>query len=172
MRYEQIKLAEAAAHFDRLGQIVDTVHVTRGLAPIDAKGALSTFAKRGDTAALAWNEDQLVGVTCLGLCHHFIAGPEWLPVKLHLARDGIDLGAVACSHFVYLSPDYWAAGHTFALTEAARHSNPAITHTLSHGFATKALEDWAAKLPGMVELPMAGPGASRVFVREVQQGSG
>jgi hypothetical protein len=167
MRYEQLNLADAVVHFDRLARIVTDVRVRKNLVPIAAPAALATFAKRGDTAALAWDGDQLVGVTCLGLCHHFIAGPEWLPLKLHLAQSGIDLGKVGCTHFVYLSPDYWGSGATRALTEAARRSNPAITHTLSHSFATKDLEDWAAQLPGMVELAVEAPSGGRVFVREV-----
>ena len=167
MRYEQVKLAEAAEHFERLGTIVADVRNKIARDPIDAKPMLEAFAKRGDTASLAWDGDQLVGVTCLGLCHHFIAGPEWLPIKVHLASEGYDLGRVGCSHFVYLSPDYGGAGHTFALTEASRRSNPAVTHTLSHSFATKDLEDWAAKLPGMVELSFPNPQGGRVFVREI-----
>lgn len=167
MRYEQIKLADAAPHFDRLTRIVGDVRGRRGLVPLDARAALQAFARRGDTAALAWDVDQLVGVTCVGLCHHFIAGPDWMPVKVSLARAGYDLARIGCSHFVYLSPDYWGAGVTFALTEAARRSNPGLTHTLSHGFATQELEDWAAKLPGMVELPLKAPDGRRVLVREV-----
>jgi GNAT superfamily N-acetyltransferase len=165
--YEQITLAHAAQHFDRLVEIVDDVRLKQGLAPINAMAALQGFAKRGDTAALAWDDGQLMGLTCLGLCHHFIAGTEWLPVKLHLARLGINLATLGCSHFVYLDPAHWGAGHTSALTEAARRSNPAITHTLSHSFATPALETWAAKLPGMQDLNMPGPDGGRVFVREV-----
>ena len=167
MNYEQITLAHAAQHFDRLVEIVDVVRLKQGLTAINAMAALQSFAKRGDTAALAWDGGQLVGITCLGLCHHFIAGTEWLPVKLHLARSCIPLSTLGCSHFVYLDPDHWRAGHTSALTEAARRSNPAITHTLSHSFATAALETWAAKLPGMKELEIRGPNEGRVFVREV-----
>lgn len=103
----------------------------------------------------------------LGLCHHFIAGPEWLPIKVHLAREGYDLSKMGCSHFVYFSPDYWGGGGTFALTEASRHSNPAVTHTLAHTLPSKEMEDWAAKLPGMVELGVACPKGGSVFVREV-----
>ena len=102
MRYEQVKLAKAAEHFERLGTIVADVRKKTGREPIDAKPMLEVFAKRGDTAALAWDGDQLVGVTGLGLCHHFIAGAEWIPIKLHLAREGYDLGKIGCSHFVYL----------------------------------------------------------------------
>jgi hypothetical protein len=167
MHYQELKLADAAEHFDRLTSIADAVRTQTGLAGFDAQRALQVFARRGDTAALAWDGDQLVGVTCLGLCHHFIAGPEWIPVKMHLAREGYNLSTVGCSHFVYLSPEYWRVGATFSLTEAARRSNPALTHTLSHSFATQALEDWAAKLPGMVELSVRGPGDKRVFIREV-----
>ena len=167
MDYEQITLAHAVQHFDRLASIVDDVRLKQGLTPMNAMAALQSFAKRGDTAALAWDGGQLMGLTCLGLCHHFIAGTEWLPVKLHLARSGINLATLGCSHFVYLSPDYWGSGATRALTEAARRSNPAITHTLSHSFATPELETWAAKLPGMKELGVPGPNGGRVFVRGV-----
>ena len=167
MDYEQITLAHAVQHFDRLASIVDDVRLKQGLTPMNAMAALQSFAKRGDTAALAWDGGQLVGITCLGLCHHFIAGTEWLPVKLHLARSGINLATLGCSHFVYLSPDYWGSGATRALTEAARRSNPAITHTLSHSFATPELETWAAKLPGMQDLNVPRPDGGRVFVRVV-----
>ncbi len=167
MNFDQLTLAHATAHFDRLADIVEDVRIKQGLAPINALAALQRFAKRGDTAALAWDEDQLVGITCLGLCHHFIAGTHWLPVKVHLARSGINLATLGCSHFLYLAPEYWGAGHTAALTEAARRSNPTITHTLSHGFPTPELENWAAKLPGMNELAVRGPGGGRVFVRKV-----
>jgi hypothetical protein len=167
MDYEQITLAHAAQHFDRLVEIVDVVRLKQGLTAINAMAALQSFAKRGDTAALAWDGGRRVGITCLGLCHHFIAGTEWLPVKLHLARSGIPLSTLGCSHFVYLDPDHWGAGHTASLTEAARRSNPAITHTLSHSFATKGLEGWAAQMPGMVELPVEAPDVGRVFVRVV-----
>ena len=167
MDYEQITLAHAAQHFDRLASIVDDVRLKQGLTPMNAMAALQGFPKRGDTAALAWDDGQLMGLTCLGLCYHFIAGTEWLPIKLHLARSGINLATLGCSHFVYLDPAHWGEGHTTALTEAARRSNPAITHTLSHSFATPALETWAAKLPGMKELDVPGPNGGRVFVREV-----
>lgn len=167
MRYQKLKLADAAEHFDRLAAIALAVRDQTGREGFDAHRALRTFAKRGDTAALAWDGDQVVGVTCLGLCHHFIAGPKWIPVKLHLAREGYNLGTVGCSHFVYLSPDYWGTGVTFALTEAARRSNPVLTHTLSHSFATQALEDWAAALPGMVDVGLKGSDGKRVFVREI-----
>jgi hypothetical protein len=167
MRYEQVKLADVAEHFKRLSQVVADVRVKTGREPIDAMPMLEAFAKRGDTAALAWDADQLVGVTCLGLCHHFISGPEWMPIKVHLAREGYDLGKVGCSHFVYLSPDYWGGGATFALTEASRRSNPAVTHTLAHTLHSKEMEEWAAALPGMVELGVACPKGGRVFVREV-----
>jgi hypothetical protein len=167
MRYEQVKLADAAEHFPRLGEIVAAVREKTGRDPLDAVSALRAFAKRGDTVALAWDGDQLVGVTCLGLCHHFIAGPEWLPIKVHLAREGYDLSKLGCSHFVYLSPDYWGAGATFALTEASRRSNPALTHTLAHTLPSKEMEDWAAALPGMVDIGLPSPNGGRVFVREV-----
>lgn len=167
MRYEQVKLAEAAQHFERLSQIVADVRVKTGREPIDAMPMLEAYAKRGDTAALAWDGDQLVGVTCLGLCHHFIAGAEWIPIKLHLAREGYDLGKVGCSHFVYLSPDYWGGGATFALTEASRRSHPAVTHTLSHTLPSKEMEDWAAALPGMVDIGLPNPNGGRVFIRAV-----
>jgi hypothetical protein len=167
MRYEQVKLADVAEHFGRLSLIVEDVRRKQGLPDLDAVAALEAFAKRGDTAALAWDGDQLVGVTCLGLCHHFISGPEWMPIKVHLAREGYDLGKVGCSHFVYLSPDYWGGGATFALTEASRRSNPAVTHTLAHSFATIELEDWAAKLPGMVDIGLPNPHGGRVFIRAV-----
>ena len=167
MRYQQLRLADAAEHFERLASIALAVRTQTGREGFDAQRALQTFARRGDTAALAWDGDQLVGVTCLGLCHHFITAPEWMPFKMHLVGKGYNLGTVGCSHFVYLSPDHWGAGVTFALTEAARRSNPVLTHTLSHSFATQALEDWAAKLPGMVELSVKGPGGKRVFVREI-----
>ena len=167
MRYQQVKLADVAEHFGRLSQIVEDVRVKTGREPIDAKPMLEAFAKRGDTGALAWDGDQLVGMTCLGLCHHFIFGPEWIAIKVHLAREGYDLGKVGCSHFVYLSPDYWAAGQTFGLTEAARRSDPAVSHTLAHTLPSKEMEDWAAALPGMVELALKGPDGKRVFVREV-----
>ena len=167
MDYEQTTLAHAVQHFDRLASIVDDVRLKQRLTPMNAMAALQGFAKRGDTAALAWDNGQLMGLTCLGLCHHFISGTEWLPVKLHLARLGINLATLGCSHFVYLDPTHWGAGHTAALTEAARRSYPAITHTLSHSFATPALETWAAKLRGMKELGVPGPNGGRVFVREV-----
>jgi hypothetical protein len=167
MDYEQITLAHAVQHFERLVEIVDEVRLKQGLTPINAMAALQSFAKRGDTAALAWDDGRLMGLTCLGLCHHFIAGTEWLPIKLHLARSGIPLSTLGCSHFVYLDPAHWGAGHTASLTEAARRSNPAITHTLSHSFATPELENWAAKLPGIQELDVPGPNGGRVFVREV-----
>ena len=167
MRYEQVKLADVAEHFERLSQVVADVRVKTGREPIDAMPMLEAFAKRGDTAALAWDSDQLVGVTCLGLCHHFISGSEWMPIKVHLAREGYDLGKVGCSHFVYLSPDYWGGGATFALTEASRRSNPAVTHTLAHTLPSKEMEDWAAALPGMVELPLKGPDQLRVFIRKI-----
>ena len=171
MRYEQVKLADAAEHFEPLAVIVAAVREKTGRDPLDAVSALEAFAKRGDTAALAWDGDQLVGVTCLGLCHHFIAGPEWLPIKVHLVREGYDLVKIGCSHFVYLHPGYWGGGATFALTEAARRSNLAVTHTLAHSFATEAFEEWAAALPGAVALPVAAPGGGRAFIREVGRGS-
>ena len=167
MRYQQLNLADAAEHFERLSSIINAVRQKTGRETTNAVPMLEVFAKRGDTAALAWDGDQLVGVTCLGLCHHFIAGADWMPIKMHLAREGYDLGKMGCSHFVYLSPDYWGAGATFALTEASRRSNPAVTHTLAHTLHSKEMEEWAAALPGMVELGVACPKGGRVFVREV-----
>jgi len=164
MRYEQVKLAEAAEHFQRLAVIVDDVRRARDLLALDGGASLAGYARRGDTAALAWDGAQLVGVSCLGLCHHFVAGPQWLPIKVHLMRAGYDLSRLGCSHFVYLSPDYWGAGATAALTQTARRSNPQVSHTLSHSFATPALEAWAAGLPGMVELGLKAPDGGRVFV--------
>ena len=167
MRYEQVKLADAAEHFEQLAGIVAAVREKTGRDTLDAVSALEAFAKRGDTAALAWDGDRLVGVTCLGLCYHFIAGPEWLPIKVHLAREGYDLGKMGCSHFVYLHPDHWGAGATFALTEVSRRSNPALTHTLTHTLPSKEMEDWAAKLPGMVDVGLLSPNGGRMFVRAV-----
>lgn len=167
MRYEQVKLADVAENFERLSQIVADVRVKTGREPIEEMPILEAFAKRGDTAALAWDADQLVGVTCLGLCHHFISGPEWMPIKVHLAREGYDLGKVGCSHFVYLSPDYWDGGASFALTEASRRSNAAVTHTLAHTLPSKEMEDWAAALPGMVDIGLPNPNGGRVFIRAV-----
>jgi GNAT superfamily N-acetyltransferase len=167
MRYEQVKLAEAAQHFGRLSAIVEDVRLKQGLRAMDAAAQLERFSRRGDTAALAWDGDQLVGVICLGLCHHFISGPEWLSIKVHLAREGYDLGKIGCTHFVYVSPDYWGSGITSALLERSRRSHPAVSHTLEHSCETPELENWAAALPGMVELALKGPDAKRVFVREV-----
>lgn len=168
MRYQQVKLAEAAAHDQRLAVIVNDVRLKQGLPAMDAAGPLACFSQRGDTGALAWDGDQLVGLICLGLCHHFIAGPDWMPIKVHLAREGYDLGKVGCTHFVYVSPDYWGGGITSALLDHSRRSNPDVTHTLEHSCATQELEDWAAALPGMVELALKGPDGKRVFVREVE----
>ncbi|MEN8659749.1 MAG: hypothetical protein ABF313_17075 [Marivita sp.] len=167
MLYQQVKLADVAEHFERLSQVVADVRVKTGREPIDAMPMLEAYAKRGDTAALAWDGDQLVGVTCLGLCHHFISGPEWMPIKVHLVREGYDLGKVGCSHFVYLSPDYWGQWQTFALTEASRRSHPSVTHTLSHTLPSKEMEHWAAKLPGMVDIGLPNPHGGRVFIRAV-----
>jgi GNAT superfamily N-acetyltransferase len=152
MRYEQILLAEAAPQFETIVEIVTAVRESKGLPPIDAMAALDVFARRGDTAALAWDRDRLIGCVCLGACHHFIAGPDWVPVKVRLVRDRIDLAKIGCTHFVYLHPDYWGQGVTLALTDQARRSNPKFTHTLLHGFATKELEDWAAGLDGVVQV--------------------
>lgn len=165
MRYEQIRLVEAALHFEAIAEIVTAVREAKALPPIDALAALDRFAKRGDTAALAWDGDTLVGLTCLGLCHHFINSPDWVPVKVRLVRDGIDLAKVGSTHFVYLHPDYWGQGVTLALTDQARRSNPVFTHTLLHGFATKELEDWAAGLDGVVEVGTRN--GQSVFVRGI-----
>jgi GNAT superfamily N-acetyltransferase len=165
MHYEQIRLAEATPHFEAIAEIVATVREIKGLPPIDALAALQSFSRRGDTAALAWEGDRLVGCVCLGACHHFIADPDWVPFKVRLVRDGIDLEKVGCTHFVYLHPDYWGQGVTLALTEKARRSNPKFTHTLLHGFATKEFEDWAASLDGVVEVGTRN--GFRVFTREI-----
>ena len=165
MRYEQIRLAEAAPHFETIAEIVADVRETKALPPIDALSVLQSFAKRGDTAALAWEGDRLVGCVCLGACHHFISSPDWVPVKVRLVRDGIDLAKVGCTHFVYLHPDFWGQGLTLALTDQARRSNPEFTHTLLHGFATKEFEDWAAGLEGVVEVGVKN--GARVFLREI-----
>ena len=66
MRYEQILLAEAAPHFETIAEIVTVVREAKGLPPINAMAALDVFARRGDTAALAWEGDHLVGCVCLG----------------------------------------------------------------------------------------------------------
>lgn len=165
MRYEQIRLVDAAPHFEAIAEIVTAVREVKALPPIDALSALQNFAKRGDTAALAWEGDRLVGCVCLGACHHFISSPDWVPVKVELARGGLDLAMVGCTHFVYLHPDYWGQGVTLALTDQARRSNPKFTHTLLHGFATKELEDWAAGLNGVVEVGTKN--GLRVFTREI-----
>jgi GNAT superfamily N-acetyltransferase len=165
MRYEQILLADATLHFATIAEIVTAVRETRALPPIDALAALQSFAKRGDTAALAWEGDRLIGCVCLGACHHFTTDPDWVPVKVRLSRGGIDLAQVGCTHFVYLHPDYWGQGVTLALTDQARRSNPMFTHTLLHGFATKELEDWAAGLDGVVEV--GAQNGAKVYVREV-----
>ncbi len=165
MRYEQIRLIDAAPQFETIAEIVAVVRETKGLPPIDALVALQSFSRRGDTAALAWEGDRLVGCVCLGACHHFITDPDWVPVKVRLVRDGIDLAKVGCTHFVYLHPDYWGQGVTLALTDQARRSNPVFTHTLLHGFATKELEDWVASLGGAVEVGMRQ--GQSVFVREI-----
>ena len=169
MRYEQIRLVDAAPHFEAIAEIVAAVRETRALPPIDALAALHAFARRGDTAVLAWENDILVGVTCLGLCHHFIAGPEWMRIKVRLVRDGHDLARIGCSHFVYLHPDHWQQGATSALTEQARTSNPDLSHTLLQGFATKELEIWAANLPGVQDVGLPNPHApgQRVFLRKI-----
>lgn len=165
MRYEQIRLAEAAPHFETIAEIVADVRETKALPPIDALSVLQSFAKRGDTAALAWEGDRLVGCVCLGACHHFISSPDWVPVKVRLVRDGIDLAKVGCTHFVYLHPDFWGQGLTLALTDQARRSNPEFTHTLLHGFATKELEGWAARLNGVIEVGTRQ--GQSVFVRGI-----
>ena len=165
MHYEQIRLAEATPHFEAIAEIVATVHGTKGLPPIDALASLQSFARRGDTAALAWEEDRLIGCVCLGACHHFITDPDWAPVKVRLVRDGIDLAKVGCTHFVYLHPDYWGQRVTLALTDQVRRSNPMFTHTLLHGFATKEFENWAAGLRGVVEVGRRN--GSKVFSREI-----
>lgn len=165
MRYEQIRLVDAAPHFKAIAEIVTAVRETKALPPIDALAALQSFARRGDTAALAWEGDRLIGCVCLGACHHFITDPDWVPVKVRLVRDGIDLAKVGCTHFVYLHPDYWRQGVTLAFTDQARRSNPRFTHTLLHGFATKGFEDWAAGLDGVVEIGTRN--GLRVFTREI-----
>jgi GNAT superfamily N-acetyltransferase len=165
MRYEQILLAEAAPHFETIAEVANAVRESKGLLPIDAMAALDVFARRGDTAALAWEGDRLIGCVCLGACHHFITDPDWVPVKVRLVSDGIDLAKVGCTHFVYLHPDYWGRGVTLALTDQARRSNPEFTHTLLHGFATKELEDWAASLDGVVEVGVRR--RQSVFVRDI-----
>jgi GNAT superfamily N-acetyltransferase len=165
MRYEQIRLAEAAPHFETIAEIATAVRESKGLPPIEPIAALDVFARRGDTAALAWEGDRLVGCVCLGVCHHFITDPDWVPVKVRLVRDGIDLAKVGCTHFVYLHPDYWGRGATMALTDQARRSNSRFTHTLLHGFATKEFEDWAAGLDGVVEVGTKN--GLRVFTREI-----
>ena len=165
MRYEQIRLVDAALHFEAIAEIVAAVRETKTLPPIDAPSALQNFAKRGDTAALAWDGDRLIGCVCLGACYHFISSPDWVPVKVELARGGLDLAMVGCTHFVYLHPDYWGRGATMALTDQARRSNPRFTHTLLHGFATKEFENWAAGLRGVVEVGRRN--GSKVFSREI-----
>ena len=104
-------------------------------------------------------------VRILGACHHFISSPDWVPVKVRLVRDRIDLAKVGCTHFVYLHPDYWGRGVTLALTDQARRSNPMFTHMLLHGFATKELEDWAVGLDGVVEVAVKN--GARDYVREI-----
>ncbi len=165
MRYEQIRLVDAAPHFETIAEIVAAVRETSALPPIDAMAALQSFAKRGDTAALAWDRDRLIGCVCLGACHHFIAGPDWVPVKVRLVSDGIDLVKVGCTHFVYLHPEFWGQGVSLALTDQARRSNPMFTHTLLHGFATKELEGWAAHLNGVIEVGTRQ--GQSVFVRSI-----
>ncbi|SFK77944.1 hypothetical protein [Shimia haliotis] len=165
MRYEQILLAEAAPHYETIAEVANAVRETKGLLPIDAMAALARFSRRGDTAALAWEGDSLVGCVCLGACHHFTTDPDWVPVKVRLVRDGIDLAKVGCTHFVYLHPGYWGQGVTLALTDQARRSNPMFTHTLLHGFATKELEDWAAGLDGVVDVGTRN--GQSVFVRGI-----
>ena len=165
MRYEQILLADAAPLFETIAEIVTAVRETKGLPPIDAMAALDVFARRGDTAALAWEGDRLIGCVCLGACHHFITDPDWVPIKVRLVRDGIDLAKVGCTHFVYLHPDYWGQGVTLALTDQARRSNPRFTHTLLHGFASKEFEDWAAGLDGVVQVGTRQ--GQSVFVRGI-----
>ncbi|WP_375697991.1 GNAT family N-acetyltransferase [Pseudophaeobacter sp. TrK17] len=169
MRYEQIQLADAASQFETIAEIVTAVRETKGLPPTDAMAALESFAKRGDTAALAWEGDRLIGCVCLGACHHFITDPDWVPLKVRMIRDGIDLAKVGCTHFVYLHPDYWGQGLTLALTDQVRRSNPKFTHTLLHGFATKELEDWAAGLDGAVEVGSRRRQA--VFLRSISRAS-
>jgi hypothetical protein len=165
MRYEQILLAEAAPQFETIAEIVTAVRETKGLPPINAMAALDVFARRGDTAALAWEGDRLIGCVCLGVCHQFITDPDWVPVKVRLVRDGLNLAKVGCTHFVYLHPDYWGQGATLALTDQARRSNPKFTHTLLHGFATKEFEDWAAGLDGVVQVGTRQ--GQSVFVRSI-----
>ena len=165
MRCEQIRLVDAAPHFEAIAEIVTAVREAKALPPIDALSALQSFAKRGDTAALAWEGDRLIGCICLGACYHFITSPDWVPVKVRLARGGIDLARVGCTHFVYLHPDFWGLGVTLALTDQARRSNPRYTHSLLHGFATKEFEDWAAGLDGVVEVGTRN--GLRVFTREI-----
>ncbi|SEP03176.1 hypothetical protein SAMN04490248_12051 [Salinihabitans flavidus] len=167
MQYERIQLITAAPKFDAIADIVANVRAVRSLAPIDAINDLRAFARRGDTAALAWDGDTLAGCVCLTACHHFIQGAEWMPIKVALIRRGLDLARIGCSHFVYLHPDYWGQGHTLALNAHARRSNRAFTHTLAHGFATSRLEDWAAQLPGAEDVGLPGPHGGRVFIREI-----
>jgi len=167
MRYEQIRLIDAAPHYEMIAEIVTAVRETKALPPIDAQAALQSFARRGDTAALAWDGDRLVGCVCLAACHHFIANPDWVPIKVRLIRDDIDLAKVGCTHFVYLHPDHWQQGGTLALTDQARRSNSAFSHTLLHGFATKELENWAASLDGVIEIGDRLT-KQRVFLRKIE----
>lgn len=165
MRYEQIRLFDVVPHFEAIAEIVAAVREAKALPPIDALSALQSFARRGDTAALAWEGDRIVGCVCLGACHHFISSPDWVPVKVRLSRGEIDLAQVGCTHFVYLHPDYWGQGVTLALTDQARRSNQKFTHTLLHGFATKEFEDWAAGLDGVIEVGTRQ--GQSVFVRGI-----
>ena len=68
MRYDQIRLVDAAPHFEAIAEIVTAVRETKTFPPIDALAALQSFARRGDTAALAWEGDRIVGCVCLGAC--------------------------------------------------------------------------------------------------------
>lgn len=59
------------------------------------------------------------------------------------------------------------SGVTSALLERSSRSHPAVSHTLEQSCETQELENWAAALPGRVELALKGPDGKRVFVREV-----
>ena len=42
-----------------------------------------------------------------------------------------------------------------------------LTHKLAHTLPSKEMEDWAAKLPGMVNIGLPNPHGGRVFIRAV-----
>ncbi len=163
MEYTYKALVECRSLFPAMAAIVSKVEAAKERIDLDLLASLETYAKRGDSVALAYDGETLVGFTAVSHANHWIKGPYWISFRIWCGTNGLDLADAGCPHMVYLEPDYWSGGATEALVNAAT-AGAGFKDYVYHTTPSVEMSDWWEAMPYITRAPFFSPNGTPVLI--------